>query len=143
MFKLYPIFPWCFLIGAILGIAIACMQKYGHLVRDFTGRRWTESRHALVDKWFYRPMSGLYFFDPAVFWSGALNWTAGNNLTYATQGLYLSFIFMYYIKRRYQNWWEKYNYLIEAGFDVGVAISACVDRHSSEAYPDLIVSYRL
>jgi hypothetical protein len=33
---------------------------------------------------------------------------------------------MYYIKRRYQNWWEKYNYLIEAGFDVGVAISAYV-----------------
>lgn len=124
MFKLYPIFPWCFLIGAILGISIACMQKYGHLLRDFTQRRWSEGRHATIEKYFYGPMSSLYFFDPAVFWSGALNWTAGNNLTYATQGLYLSFIFMYYIKRRYQNWWEKYNYLIEAGFDVGVAISA-------------------
>jgi hypothetical protein len=136
MFKLYPIFPWCFLIGAILGIAIACMQKYGHLIRDYTHRRWSERRHAFIDKWFYRPMSGLYFFDPAVFSSGALNWTAGNNLTYATQGLYLSFIFMYYIKRRYQNWWEKYNYLIEAGFDVGVAISAYVYHQGRDVDAD-------
>lgn len=142
MFKLYPIFPWCFLIGGVIGIAIACMQKYGYLLRDYTYRSWSERKHLFVERWFYTPLSWFYFFDPAVFWSGALNWTAGNNLTYATQGLYLSFIFMYYIKRRYQNWWEKYNYLvsqalcivgwigrclhmqIEAGFDVGVAISA-------------------
>lgn len=52
--------------------------------------------------------------------------TAGNNLTYATNRLYISFIFMYYIKRRYSAWWEKYNYLIEAGLDVGVALSAIV-----------------
>lgn len=124
MFKLYPIFPWCFLIGGIIGILIACLQKYGHIVRDYTYRTWSEGRHAFVNKWVYTPFSWFYFFDPAVFWSGALNWTAGNNLTYATQGLYLSFIFMYYIKRRYEGWWQKYNYLIEAGFDVGVAISA-------------------
>lgn len=33
---------------------------------------------------------------------------------------------MYYIKRRYSAWWEKYNYLLEAGLDVGVAISAII-----------------
>jgi hypothetical protein len=31
---------------------------------------------------------------------------------------------MYYLKRNYLPWWEKYNYLVDAGFDVGVAISA-------------------
>jgi OPT oligopeptide transporter protein len=55
-----------------------------------------------------------------------LNWTGGNNLSYATNALYLSFIFMYYIKRRYTAWFEKYNYLLEAGFDVGVAISGII-----------------
>lgn len=35
---------------------------------------------------------------------GALNWTGGNNLTNATSGLYISFIFMCYIKRRYTAW---------------------------------------
>jgi hypothetical protein len=33
---------------------------------------------------------------------------------------------MYYLKRNYLPWWEKYNYLVEAGFDVGVAISAII-----------------
>jgi hypothetical protein len=28
--------------------------------------------------------------------------------------------------RRYTAWWQKYNYLIEAGFDIGVAVSAIV-----------------
>lgn len=49
-----------------------------------------------------------------VFWAGALNWTGGNNLSYATTGVYMAFVFMYYIKRHYLAWWEKYNYLLEA-----------------------------
>lgn len=56
----------------------------------------------------------------------ALNYTGGNNLSYATNGIYISFIFMYWIKRRYNAWWEKYNYILEAGFDVGVAISGII-----------------
>jgi hypothetical protein len=63
---------------------------------------------------------------PAVFWAGALNWTGGNNLSCATNGLSLAFIFMYYLKRNYLLWWEKYNYLVEAGFDIGVPISAII-----------------
>ena len=68
----------------------------------------------------------LNMFDPAVAWVGALNWTGGNNLSYATNGVYISFIFMYYLKRNYSAWWEKYNYILAAGFDVGVAISAII-----------------
>ena len=50
----------------------------------------------------------------------------GNNLSYATQGIYISFIFMHYLRRHYSSWWQKYNYLLEAGFDLGVAISGII-----------------
>jgi hypothetical protein len=33
---------------------------------------------------------------------------------------------MYYIKRRYPAWFERYNYILEAGFDVGVALSGII-----------------
>ena len=85
---------------------------------------WPEQRYATVDKWFFKPVALLAWSDPATIWAGALNWTGGNNLSYATNAVYVSFIFMYYIKRRFPAWWEKYNFLLEAGFDVGVAISA-------------------
>lgn len=126
LFKLYPILPWCFLMGSGAGIIWACTQKYGPGIRERARLNWSEQRYEFFDKWFFHPFSYLNWFDPAVTWAGALNWTGGNNLTYATNALYLSFIFMYYIKRHYGAWWEKYNYLIEAGFDVGVAISGYV-----------------
>lgn len=28
--------------------------------------------------------------------------------------------------RRYTAWWQKYNYLIEAGFDIGIAVSGII-----------------
>lgn len=49
-----------------------------------------------------------------------------NNLSYITNGLYILFIFMYVIKRRYVAWWEKYNYLLESSFHVGFALSAII-----------------
>jgi len=65
-------------------------------------------------------------FDPAVFWGGSPWLIGGNNMSYRTNALYISFIFMYYIKRRYGTWWQKYSYFIEAGFDVGVVLSAII-----------------
>lgn len=122
-FKLYPILPWCFLIGALIGIGWACVQKYGPRFRDYASRRWAARWFTTFERYLFRPISYLGIVHPCVAWAGALNWTGGNNLTYATLGMYLSFIFMYYIKRRFGAWWEKYNYLTEAGLDVGVAIS--------------------
>ena len=126
MFKLYPIMPWCFFIGSVLGIGWGVIHRYGPSMRDAARRRWSEASFASWNKWLFAPLGALQMFDPAVTWNGALNWTGGNNLSYATNGIYLSFIFMYYIKRRYNGWWEKYNYILEAGFDVGVAISGIV-----------------
>lgn len=42
--------------------------------------------------------------NPAVTRAGALNWTGDNNLSYATNGAYMLFIFIYYIKRQYTSW---------------------------------------
>ncbi|KAL1407975.1 oligopeptide transporter 6 [Vanrija albida] len=126
MFKLYPILPWTFLMGAVVGIGVAVAQKWGPQITAWTQKRVPAAVHNALDKVIYRPIAMLHWFDPPVFWSGALHWTNGSNLSYATNGLYISFIFMYYIKRRYSAWWEKYNYILEAGLDVGVAVSGII-----------------
>ena len=126
MFKLYPIMPWCFLIGSVIGIGWGVAHRYGPALRESCRRRWSEASFATWNRYLFSPLGKMATFDPAVTWSGALNWTGGNNLSYATNGIYISFIFMYYIKRRYNGWWEKYNYILEAGFDVGVAISGII-----------------
>ena len=126
MFKLYPILPYCFLMGTLIGLFWGLGQRYGPAMRDFARRRWSEARFASWERYVFRPLGVINLLDPAVVWAGALNWTGGNNLSYATGGIYVSFVFMYYIKRRYKAWWEKYNYILESGFDVGVAISGII-----------------
>ena len=103
-FSIYPILPWCFLMGAAVGIPWACTQKYGPALRERFRTTWRETRYNTVNKYLFTPLSWLNYFDPAVTWSGALNWTGGNNLTYATNGVYIAFFFMYYVKRRYGAW---------------------------------------
>ncbi|RDW82549.1 hypothetical protein BP6252_03661 [Coleophoma cylindrospora] len=45
--------------------------------------------------------------------------TAGNYIPWAIVGL----LFNYYIKNRYAGWWAKYNYLLSAALDAGLAIT--------------------
>lgn len=45
---------------------------------------------------------------------------------YVTNALYHHVKFLIPSYSRYTAWWQKYNYLIEAGFDIGVAVSAIV-----------------
>ena len=44
------------------------------------------------------------------------------NLSFWTPTLYIAFIFNYYIKRRYADWWSKYAYILGTGFSVGIAL---------------------
>ncbi|ODQ66356.1 OPT-domain-containing protein [Nadsonia fulvescens var. elongata DSM 6958] len=104
----YSILQWCFLIGALL--APVC----------FYARKFFPKQ--------------LKYFNPIVFVGGMLNW-APYNLTYLTTGLYASIFFMYYIRRRYVGWWEKYNYLISAGMAAGVAFSAVIIFFSVQYHP--------
>lgn len=96
---LYPILKYTFLIGFLLSI-LCCAIKY------FFPKQ-TRNFHPTI------LMGGLQQFAPY-------------NLSYVTGGLYISFAFMFYIKRYYTKWWEKYNYVLSAAFSSAIASSAIV-----------------
>ncbi|KAK9258909.1 OPT oligopeptide transporter protein-domain-containing protein [Lipomyces tetrasporus] len=96
---LYPILQWCFLIGALVIIPFYFAKRY--LPRYFR------------------------FANPVLIIGGMASW-APYNLSYITPGFYLSIIFMYFIRRRYLAWWEKYNYVLSSALDTGVAFSAII-----------------
>lgn len=127
MFKLYPILPWCFLIGAFLGLGWVLGEKGAPRLRKYLQGRMDESQFASFDKTVWRPASNvLKCIHPAVALSGALQWAGNTNLAYATLGIYLAWFFQYYLKRHYTAWWGKYAYMIFAGLNVGVAISGLI-----------------
>lgn len=95
---LYPILKWCFLLGAILVIPCAWFKKYG-------------------------PPKFTRYFQPTIIIGGFLLY-APYNMLYFTGGFYLSYIFMYHIKKNYLAWWEKYNYVLTSALSAGVAVSA-------------------
>ncbi|KAK6456529.1 OPT oligopeptide transporter protein-domain-containing protein [Scheffersomyces xylosifermentans] len=97
---IYPILQWCFLIGFLLIFPCLCFKKYA-------------------------PKKYTKYFEPTLIIGGMLNW-APYNLSYFTGGLYLSIAFMYYIKKKYEAWWQKYNYLLSAGLTAGVALSSII-----------------
>ena len=127
MFKLYPILPWCFLIGALLGLAWVLSERALPRVHRHLQRRMDQERFASFDRRFWQPAASvLKCLHPSIALSGALQWAGNNNLTYATLGIYLAWLFQHYLKRRYTAWWGKYSYLIFAGLNVGVAISGLI-----------------
>jgi hypothetical protein len=52
--------------------------------------------------------------------SGVASASALNYVSWVTVG----FIFQYVLRRRHSPWWSKYNYVLSAALDSGVAISA-------------------
>lgn len=97
--KMYPILPYCFLIGFL--IALVCLG---------------------IRRYFYRQ---TLWFQPAVIIGGIFNY-APYNLSYFIPGLYVCFAFNHYIKKKYNAWWEKYNYILSSALDAGVAFSAII-----------------
>jgi OPT family small oligopeptide transporter len=127
MFKLYPVLPWCFLIGALLGVVWIVSERVLPRVRVWLQGRMGEGRFDLLDRYFWSPAgSTLACLHPAIALSGALEWSGNNNLTYATLGIYIAWFYQYYLKRRFTAWWGKYAYLQFAGLSVGVAISGLI-----------------
>lgn len=96
---LYPVLQYTFLIGALAVIPCVLVKRY--FPKKFR------------------------FFAPTLIIGGMQQW-APYNLSYVTTGLYLSFIFMHYIRNRYPAWWEKYNYVLAAAFSSAVAFSALI-----------------
>lgn len=97
---LYPILQWCFLLGALLAIPCILFKKYAP-------KRYTK------------------YFQPSLIIGGMLIY-APYNLSYYTSGVYASFAFMVLIRKRYQAWWEKYNYVLSGALDAGVAFSSII-----------------
>lgn len=97
---LYPILQWCFLIGALLAIPCIAFKKYA-------------------------PKKYSKYFQPTLIIGGMLTY-APYNLSYYTCGLYASFAFMFFLRKRYQAWWEKYNYVLSGALDAGVAFSSVI-----------------
>ncbi|CAK9436526.1 uncharacterized protein LODBEIA_P10840 [Lodderomyces beijingensis] len=97
---LYPILRWCFLIGFLLAFPCIALKKYG-------------------------PRKYFKTFEPSIVIGGLVQY-APYNLSYYLPGVYVSLAFMYYIKDRYEAWWQKYNYLLSSGLDSGIAFSAII-----------------
>ncbi|KAF3985775.1 hypothetical protein FT663_04177 [Candidozyma haemuli var. vulneris] len=97
---LYPLLEWCFLMGAAATIPCILFKKFG-------------------------PKKYTKYFQPTLIIGGMLVY-APYNLSYYTAGVYASFAFMYYIRKHYQAWWEKYNYVLSGALDAGVAFSSII-----------------
>ena len=94
----YPVLKWCFLLGFLLVFPCLAFKYYG-------------------------PKKLTRYFNPTIIIGGFLLY-APYNLLYYTGGLYLSYFFMYYVKKNYILWWEKYNYILTSALSAGVAFSA-------------------
>lgn len=60
-----------------------------------------------------------------LFFAGTGNLPPATGINYTT-AFAVSFVFNRYIKRKYKHWWAKYNYVLSAALDSGVAVSAIV-----------------
>lgn len=105
---LYPILQWCFLIGGLAPIPFLILRKY-----------YPRQTH---------------YFQPTLIIGGMLNY-APYNLSYFSGGLYLSFFFMYYIRKRFLLWWEKYNYVLSSSLTAGTAFSAIIIFFAVQYHP--------
>ena len=75
---------------------------------------------ALNKKW---PNTWVRFINFPVIFSGTGLIPPATAINYAPWAV-VGFIFQYVIRRRHFSWWAKYNYVLSAGLDAGVAISA-------------------
>lgn len=78
-----------------------------------------------VNALIFRPISWLKHVHPSLLINGMMLW-APYNMSYLTGALYVSFAFMWYLKRYKTAWWEKYNYILAAGLNGGLAFSGVI-----------------
>ena len=97
---LYPILQWCFLIGFLLAFPCIAFKKYG-------------------------PKKYTKYFQPTLMVGGFVFY-APYNLSFFTGGVYISTMFMWFLKSRYLAWWQKYNFVLSGAMDAGVAFSAII-----------------
>lgn len=116
MFQIYPAMKYMFLLGAVAGFFFWFVQ---YKLPELLIKKLPNRKEQILSM-----QHTLKLFNPVVFIGGVLNF-APYNLSYATGGLYVSFLFSW-IKRRYSAWWSKYTYVLDAGLITGIAFSAII-----------------
>ncbi|ANB11766.1 Opt2p [Sugiyamaella lignohabitans] len=91
---IYTALKWSFLIGCFLPVPFYFLQRKW----PDTWRRW----------------------NVLVLLSGFATW-APSNLYYTTGNFYIGALFNWYIRKYYLGWWRKYNYILYAALNTGVA----------------------
>lgn len=131
MFKQYPILPWCFVIGAAIGLVWAVSELNAPRIMAKCKANLSDAKYKAVDKYLFRPSAFvLGYINPAIALSGMLNWGGQTNLSMFTTGIYIAWIFQYYLKRKHLAWWSKYSYIMFAGLSVGITISGLISTLS-------------
>ncbi|OAA57545.1 Tetrapeptide transporter, OPT1/isp4 [Niveomyces insectorum RCEF 264] len=127
--SLYPLFKWCFLIGALVAVLFLVGQGYGPRylppVRARLHRTLPRRVDAALARTLYPLVASLLWLNPILVLQGIQHW-APSNLSFKTPGMLLSFVFMYWLPRHRLAWWERYNYTLSAALTAGVAVSALV-----------------
>ncbi|KAK9452455.1 OPT oligopeptide transporter protein-domain-containing protein [Dipodascopsis uninucleata] len=104
---IYPMFRWGFLFGFLFAIFWFIVVKFIPKLRIIN-----------PNSLFF----GMQYYTP---------W----NLAYWTAGLYVNFMFNYFLRRRFLAWWQKYAYVLSSAFSAGVVLSAVIIFFAVEYKP--------
>ncbi|KAI5271558.1 OPT-domain-containing protein [Aureobasidium subglaciale] len=132
--QFYPFMKYMFLLGFLLALAWWSIKQFGPLLRSMAQARLPSSIYRPLDIVVFTPVSWLKNVHPSLVINGFLQW-APLNLTYYTSAVYMSFAFMYYLRRYKTSWWEKYNYVLAAAFSAGVAFSGIIMFFAVQYHP--------
>ncbi|KAG5979052.1 hypothetical protein E4U55_005617 [Claviceps digitariae] len=132
--QIYPMLKYCFLLGFLLAVVWGLLKRFGPRIQKAAEATLPAKIFKPLDTLVFTPVSWLKHVHPSLIFSGGLGW-APLNLSYFTGGLYVSAIFMYYLKRYKTAWWEKYNYVLSAALTGGVAFSAIIIFFAVQYHP--------
>jgi hypothetical protein len=116
---------YMFLLGFLLALVWWSVKRYGSSLRNVAQAKLPSAIFGPMNLLVFTPISWLRDVHPSLIINGFL-WWAPLNLTYFTGAVYLSFGFMYYLRRYKTAWWEKYNYVLAAALNAGVALSGVI-----------------
>jgi OPT family small oligopeptide transporter len=123
--QFYPFMKYMFLLGFLLALVWWSVKRYGSSLRNVAQAKLPSAIFGPMNSLVFTPISWLRDVHPSLIINGFL-WWAPLNLTYFTGAVYLSFGFMYYLRRYKTAWWEKYNYVLAAALNAGVALSGVI-----------------
>ncbi len=125
---------YCFLLGFLLALVWWTIKRFGSYVREACRATLPTAIFKPINAVIFTPISWLKHVHPSLVFNGMLAW-APLNLSYFVGGFYISFVFMYYLKRYKTAWWEKYNYVLSAALTGGVAFSGIIIFFALEYHP--------